>query len=80
LLLSLQKRLSERATTSSISKTKITIIFSPKRERKKERRKKDMPFIQPVKRRLSRFFGKILPEAERRCGDFGENPEGLTLY
>lgn len=55
-------------------------LFFHRKEKEKERRKKDMPFKQPVKRRLSRFFGKILPEAERRCGDFGENPEGLTLY
>jgi hypothetical protein len=52
-----------RATFSSIDKSKTTIIFPPKRERKKKEEKKDMPFIQPVKRRLSRFFDKILLEA-----------------
>jgi hypothetical protein len=44
------------------------IIFTP-RKRKKEKRKKkkikDILFKQPEKWRLSRFFGRILPEVKR---------------
>jgi hypothetical protein len=39
-------------------------FYPQKRERKKKRRKKkDILFKQPEKRRLSRFLGRILPEA-----------------
>ncbi len=56
-------------------------LFFPRKEKEKRKKKKRICLSkQPGERRLSRFFGKILPEAERRCGDFGENPEGLTLY
>jgi len=53
--------------------------FSPKRERKKKEEKKDMLFKQPVKRRLSRFFDKILPD-QREVWRFWQKPEGLDLY
>lgn len=36
-----------------------------------------MLYHQPMTRRLSRFFGKILPP--KVGGDFFKNPEGLTL-
>jgi len=42
-----------------------------------EKEKKDMIFRKPVKRRLSRFFVKILP---RRVWRFWRKPEGLDLY
>jgi len=39
----------------------------PEREKKKKekKKKKDILFKQPEKRRLSRFFGRILPEVKR---------------
>jgi len=38
--------------------------FTPRKRKKKEKKKKkDILFKQPEKRRLSRFLGRILPEA-----------------
>jgi hypothetical protein len=79
LALIIETKLSLRAIFSSIDKSKTTIIFPPKGERKKKEEKKDMPFIQPVKRRLSRFFDKILPD-QREVWRFWQKPEGLDLY
>jgi hypothetical protein len=44
------------------------IIFTHQKEKKrkkKRRKKKDILFKQPEKWRLSRFFGRILPEVKR---------------
>jgi hypothetical protein len=42
--------------------------------REKKGRKKGDAFLIAMERRLSRFFVKILPVAQRRCGDFYKNP------
>jgi hypothetical protein len=47
-----------------ITDKKTTIIFPPKKKKKEKRgKKKGYAFSTAMKRRLSRFFGKILPEA-----------------
>jgi len=43
----------------------LQIIFTPRKEKEKEEEKKDILFKQPEKRRLSRFFVRILPEVKR---------------
>ena len=42
-------------------------FYPPEREKKKKekKKKKDILFKQPEKWRLSRFFGRILPEVQR---------------
>ncbi|MBN1462447.1 MAG: hypothetical protein JW922_02065, partial [Paludibacteraceae bacterium] len=58
----------------------LTQLFSPKREEKKRRKKRKRKLnYRAVLKGLSRFFGKILPEVKRKCGDFGKNPKGLTF-
>ena len=58
----------------------LTQLFPPKREeKKKKKKKKKKAELQGGLKGLSRFFGKILPEVKRKCGDFGKNPKGLTF-
>ena len=44
----------------------LQIIFTPRKEKEKRKEeKKGYTLQKPEKRRLSRFFGKILPEVKR---------------
>jgi hypothetical protein len=61
----LQITTTERTNSQQDTNSTHNNFYPQKREKKKKGRKKDMLSEQPVQRRLSRFFGKILPEAKR---------------
>jgi hypothetical protein len=61
--------------------TKNNIYFFPEREKEKRKRKekKKICKLNSNVAAAVKVFGKILPEAQRRHGDFFKNPQGLTF-
>jgi len=60
---------------------KQQLFFRPKEKKEKGKKKKGyaFPFSQ-WSGGCQGFLRKILPEAQRKCGDFFQKPAGLDLY
>ena len=68
------------AVTCFITNKKQQLFFPEKEEKEKKEEKKDMQVQSNEAAVVKVFEKKILPAAERRCGDFFSKPAGLDLY